>query len=502
MPETIKCKNCQAEIEITEALSTQVRSELQKQFDEDLRKREKQFAERDAKIASERAELAQAQQALKTSQAALQEELQQQLAKERDRLKADAFKLAREELTGQLQEQQTELQSVKQKLQDAQKQEMDLRKQARELEEQKREFELTLTRQLDEEREKLKAESIKIAREELTVQLNDQQAELQAIRQKLQNAQQQEMDLRKQARELEEQKREFELNLTRQLDQERVKIREAALKQADEDRQLKEAEKDKIISDMKRQIDELKRKSEQGSQQLQGEVMELGLEESLRRHFPFDGINPVPKGVHGGDVLQEIHNPTGHPCGSILWESKRTKTWSDGWLPKLRDDQRAAKAQLAILVSAELPKGVTTFCCQDGVWITSSACAISVALALREGLINVAMAKQALHGHQGKMEQLYQYLSGSEFRNRVEGIVEAYTTLREDLDKEKKQTLKRWAEREKQLDRAIAQAAGMYGDVQGIAGPSVLSIPSLSPPLLEDDSAEDEPDRKTLFKLK
>ncbi len=216
--------------------------------------------------------------------------------------------------------------------------------------------------------------------------------------------------------------------------------------------------------------------------------MELELEDLLRRHFPYDEIIPVPKGVHGGDTLQNVRDTAGCLCGSILWESKRTKAWSDAWLPKLRDDQRAAKAQIAAIVTLEMPKGLTTFASIDGVWVTSRACLFGLASALRAGLIEVAAAKRATEGRQEKMDLLYNYLSGPEFRHRVEGIVEAFMTLRQDLEIEKRAIQKIWAKREKQLDRAIANTAGLHGDLRGIVGASLPQIETLELPALSDES--------------
>ena len=297
---------------------------------------------------------------------------------------------------------------------------------------------------------------------------------------KLRAAQESELALRKERRELEEQKQSLELTVNRRLDEERTTIRESAKKEAADERQLKDAEKDKLISDLRTQIENLNRKSEQGSQQLQGEVMEIALEELLRQQFPFDEITPVPKGVHGGDVIQTVRDASGTTCGVILWESKRTKNWSDGWLPKCRDDQRAAKAQIAILTSIELPKDVSTFRHVEGVWVTSRLCAIHLAsCAFEWALSRWQQQERSVDGRNDKMEVLYTYLSGQEFRHRVEGIVEAFVTLREDLEAEKRATQRIWARREKQLERAAAQTAGMYGDLQGIIGGSLPVIEHL-----------------------
>ena len=227
------------------------------------------------------------------------------------------------------------------------------------------------------------------------------------------------------------------------------------------------------------------RRVEQGSQQLQGEVQELELETLLRAKFPRDTIEPVPKGEFGGDTLHRIIGPLGQLCGTILWESKRTKNWSDGWLVKLRDDQRAAKAEIAVIVSQVLPKGVESFGLIDGVWVTHSRFMISVAAALRHSLIEVASARLALEGQQTKTEMVYQYLTGPRFRHRVEAIVESFSSMQEDLDKEKKAITKQWAKREEQIERVMGATVGMYGDLQAIAGKSLQEIEGLELTALE-----------------
>lgn len=370
----------------------------------------------------------------------------------------------------------------------------DLRRREQAVEASKQAVDAEVQTRLAKERAKVDQDAMTKAKEAVAVEIRDKDLQLSQAKTKLEEAQKAELEVRAKARELEEQKREFDLTLARKLDEERQTIRDAAKKEAADERALKDAEKDKLIGDLTRQADDLKRKLEQGSQQTQGEVMELELEDVLRRQFPYDEIVPVPKGVHGGDVLHHVHDAGGCLCGTILWESKRTKAWSDGWLPKLRDDQRAAKAQVAILASIEMPKGITTFASVDGVWVTSRPCLLGVASALRAGLIEVAIAKRALEGRQGKMEILYNYLSGPEFRHRVEGIVESFVTLREDLEAEKRATQKMWAKREKQLDRAVANTAGFYGDLSGIIGASLPQIEKLEvPALTADETAADEP---------
>ncbi len=306
---------------------------------------------------------------------------------------------------------------------------------------------------------------------------------------KLATAQKSEAELIRKQRELDDAKRELDLTVEKRVTESQAAIESKARQRAEEETRLKMAEKDKVIADAQRQVEEMKRKMEQGSQQLQGEVQELELESILRDKFPRDTIEPVPKGQHGGDALHRVFGATGQPCGTILWESKRTKNWSDSWLTKLRDDQRAAKAEIAIIVSQVLPKGVETFDQIDGVWVTSPRCIVPVAIAIRHSLVEVAAARQAGEGQQTKMEMVYQYLAGPRFRHRIQAIVEKFGDMQEDLEKERKVMTKQWAKREEQIRGVIESTAGMYGDLQGIAGKTLQEIEGLDLRLLGDGVA-------------
>ena len=211
--------------------------------------------------------------------------------------------------------------------------------------------------------------------------------------------------------------------MTRKLDAEREKLKEEIEKRLNEQHRFKDLEKEKLIEAMKNQIEELKRKAEQGSQQLQGEVLEIELEELLNKNFPYDTIMPVPKGLRGADVIQNVCTPSGQQCGTIIWESKRTKAWSDAWIDKLKEDQREAKSDIAVIVSIALPKDMTGIGQINGVWVTDFTLAIGLAEALRVTLIEVAKTKTSAEGKSSKMEMLYEYLSGPEFRQQIEGIV-------------------------------------------------------------------------------
>lgn len=307
---------------------------------------------------------------------------------------------------------------------------------------------------------------------------------------KLAEAQKAQADLIRQKRDLDDAKRELDLTVEKRVQEGLSATRAEAKKEAEEGLKLKVMEAEQTIASMQTQIEELKRRAEQGSQQLQGEVQELELETLLRAKFPRDTIEPVPKGEFGGDTLHRIMGPLGQLCGTILWESKRTKNWSDGWLVKLRDDQRAAKAEIAIIVSQVLPKGVESFDLIEGVWVTHSRSMLSVAVALRHSLIEIASARLALEGRQTKTEMVYQYLTGPRFRHRVEAIVEAFSSMQEDLDKEKRAITKQWAKREEQIERVMGATVGMYGDLQAIAGKSLQEIEGLELKTLESDKPE------------
>ncbi|MDP6923691.1 MAG: DUF2130 domain-containing protein [Candidatus Scalindua sp.] len=322
----------------------------------------------------------------------------------------------------------------------------------------------------------------KETQESLNIKISDLSEQLEEKTKNLKEAQRQELELRKRQRELEEKEEKLELELSRKIDAERQKIIQKTSMEFEETYRLKDAEKDKQLDDMKKQIDELKRKAEQGSQQMQGEVLELELEESLKEEFPFDEIEPVAKGIKGGDIIQTVKTQSGRICGKILWETKRTKNWSDSWIQKLKDDQRDAKADLAILASETLPKGFHHFRLISGVWVTDILSAVSLALALRVVLIQVARERETQVGKKEKMEIAYNYLTGQEFRNRVEAIVESFTAMKGDLEAERRAMLKIWAKREKQIERVITNAAGMHGDLQEIAGTSLPTIKMLELP--------------------
>ena len=348
--------------------------------------------------------------------------------------------------------------------------------------------------QLKSERVRVSAEEAKKAKSAAAAELEGKNRELVDLQEvlkirdaKLAEAQKAQAELIKKQRELDDAKRELELTVEKRVQDGLSEVRSVAKREAEDGMKLRVLEKDQTIASMQQKIEELKQKAEQGSQQLQGEVQELELENMLRAKFPFDTIEPVPKGEFGGDALQRVTNQGGQSCGTILWESKRTRNWSDGWLVKLREDQRTAKAEVAVLVSQALPKGVESFDVVDGIWITSPRAALPVATVLRHTLLQVNMARAVSEGQQTKTEMVYQYLTGPRFRHRVEAIVEAFSSMQDDLDKERKVIMKQWAKRGEQIERVLGATVGMYGDLQGIAGKSLQEIDGLELPALESD---------------
>jgi len=361
-----------------------------------------------------------------------------------------------------------------------------LNERAESIEKAKQNLDQEIEQKLRSERARIGAEEAQKAKlamgtdlEQKTKEISNLQQILQEQNKKLGEAQQAQAELLRKRRELDDAKRELDLTVEKRIQAGLVAERDKAKKEAEEELKLKVMEKDQTITAMQRQIEELKRRAEQGSQQLQGEVQELQLESLLRAKFPRDTIQPVAKGDFGGDVLQRVIGPLNQICGTILWESKRTKNWSDSWLPKLRDDQRAAKADIAVILSHALPKEVETFGFLDGVWVADPKVALPVALSLRQSLIEVSAARQATQGQQTKMEMVYGYLTGPRFRQRVQALVEAFSSMKEDLDREKKTITRQWAKREEQIDRVMQATVGMYGDLQGIAGKTLQEIEGL-----------------------
>ncbi len=288
-------------------------------------------------------------------------------------------------------------------------------------------------------------------------------------------------DLNDELRKLRRKDEERDLEMKKKLLDEEEKIKIETRKSFTEEHELKDREKDKIIDDLKKSLIEAQKKAQRSSQQLQGEVLELKLEEMLKRYFSEDKIEEIKKGQRGADTKQVVIDKKGRECGTILWESKNAK-WSSSWIKKLREDQRTAKAQLGVLVGTDLPDDIETYVYREGVWIANPKMIIALSTALRFDLIHLHNEKLLNVGKNEKMEILFQYLTGTEFQHRIEAIVEAFTNLQQETEREKRWFQTKWARQEKEIRKIIDNTHGMYGDFQAVTGRALGQIKYLEEP--------------------
>ena len=334
-----------------------------------------------------------------------------------------------------------------------------------------------LQERLTREAEKSAAEARARTQAEAALQRKALEEELAEKDRRILDFQQQELALRREKKALEEARQQQELDLERKLEHERRAIHEQVLTAEAEKFKLKEAEYRKKIEDAQKANEELTRKLEQGSQQLQGEVLELDVEHTLKRGFPHDRIDEVKKGVRGADVIQTVCTPTAQVCGKIIWEAKRAEHWSDKWVQKLKDDQREAKADIAVLVTTAMPRGADeAFCEYGGVWIVSPHVVRAFAETLRFGLVECHKLRLAGSGKSEKMELLYNYLCSAQFAQRMRAVVEALECMSTDLDAEKRAMQRLWAKREMQIERASSSMLTVCGELQGIAQESLPEL--------------------------
>ena len=298
-------------------------------------------------------------------------------------------------------------------------------------------------------------------------------------------------ELMDQLRESNKARENAELEAKKTIAEEEAKIRADAEKTADERQRLKLAEKDNQLDAAKKQVEEMQRKLNQGSQQLQGEILELDLEDALKRHFRDDVVAPVAKGVNGADIIQTIKSQSGIECGIILWEIKRTKNWVAEWIPKLKADLRSAKANIPVIISEILPKELDgDIGLVDGVWVVKPKLAIVLATLLRKGLLDVGRQK-ALAANQGdKASALYGFATSHEFAQQIESMVETFQEMRMQVTKERVVFEKQWALREKQADKLLMGTANIIGSIQGHVGQS--SMPSIKGLELESGDMDEE----------
>jgi hypothetical protein len=418
-----------------------------------------------------------------------------------------------------IREKEVELTEARTRLAVAENREVDLLRQQRELTEKEQRLDLDFERRVSAATARIRDQEAKAAQERFSREADDRvrvkDEELAEAQAKLTAAASREADLLKKQRELGDRERELAVETERRVAEEVAKVREQETKLADQrtelqqgQQRLRDEEHRQTIDGLQKNITDLQRRVQQGSQQAQGEAQEVVLGDLLAAAFPTDSIEDVPKGVNGADLVQNVRGPDGRDAGSIVWESKRTRVWQDGWLPKLRDDQREAGAACAILVTQALPPDVRHFGLKDGVWVCAPSHAVPLGAAMRGSLIEVAAAKRAAEGSGQKMQVLYDYMTGTEFRNRVEGLVEAFVEMQEELISERRTTLTRWKRREKLIDRALDNITALCGDLQGIAGrqlgdllPSALDPVRVLPEPNDEEEGAEGPDDARLRHL-
>jgi hypothetical protein len=334
---------------------------------------------------------------------------------------------------------------------------------------------------LEDVRERAKADADKAAAKRHAQDLRELQDQLKDQAKALDDARQVELSLRKRELALERQQADVELTVARAIADARATLVTEIEERAAEQHRLKDTEKDRQHADMRRQIEDLKRRADQGSQQLQGEAGEEALESILRSAFPADDISGIGQGIRGADIHQVIVDSRGARSGSILWECKNARNWSDAWITKLKNDQRSLHADVAVIVTAALPKECRRFAMIDGVLVTDFACAAALAAVLRSNLLALAQARSAALRKHDTLELLYRYLSGVEFRQRVEAVVDSFAKMREELEQERRAAERTFARRAKQIDAVTFNVSGMYGDLQGMV-PSLPDLRALNPP--------------------
>lgn len=331
-----------------------------------------------------------------------------------------------------------------------------------------------------ENQEELEKELRAKIEEENKTELLDLKKSLQEKEEKVEEMRSRELELREEKRKIGEEKKEMALAIERRLDEERKKIEETTLRQASENFRLKDLEKEKVITDLKKALEEAQRKASRGDQQTQGEVLELDFEETLRVTFPGDEISPVGKGEEGADINQVVKSPRGYHCGVILWEVKRTKAWSDKWLVKLKDDLRAKKADIPVIVTTTLPKEMKSpIGLFERVWVCTYDLAIPLAILLRKDLLDIGYQKAISMQKGEKADLLYEYVTGHEFIQQVEALVEVYRELQDQIIKERISFEKSWKAREGQIRRLVISTANIYGGVQGLIGSAMPQVRGL-----------------------
>jgi hypothetical protein len=306
------------------------------------------------------------------------------------------------------------------------------------------------------------------------------------------NARKAELAAEKAKQEFELKVQGVDLEVIRKVNEQLGDLRQQAQKEADESNKQKLAEKDLLIKRLTEQAEELKRKAEQGSQRDQGEAAELELQDVISTAFPWDEVGEIKSGIRGADVLQRVKTGSDTVAGAILWERKKAQGWGGEWLAKAKDDMRREKADLVVIVSEVVPKGIEFFDCCEDVWVVTPSCVVSVAKALRAGLLETANARRTAEGRKTNAERAYDYLMGPEFVARLKGIAEPFVAMQSDLESERRAMTKHWARRQKHIERVLEAAFGMRGDIEGLAGADLPELEAIEIRALTEGEPREE----------
>lgn len=389
-------------------------------------------------------------------------------------------------------------QFVKDKEKEFQKKQEDFSRREKELLQQSQQQETNFARRLEDEKRQVQLATEQSLRKSISTDFEHKLRLLEEAHkdseEKLKASRQRELEFLKKEQELQKQTEELELSVQRKLQEERAKLskeirdlEEQRIATRETEYQLRLKELEKQLDDQKKLAEEMKRKAEQGSMQLQGEVQELALEELLRTSFPFDEVSEVGKGVKGADCIQTVRNNFGQECGKIIYESKRTQSFSADWVEKLKADMRSQGAAIAVIVTQAMPKDMNCFGERNGVWICSFAEVKALAYVLRDGVIRVFNASKSRENKGDKMHLLYDYLTSTEFSEQWKAIREGFLSMKQSIQKERDTMERLWKAREKQLEKVLLNAAHVRGSIEGIAGKDAIDVN-----LLED--TEDLPE--------
>jgi len=350
---------------------------------------------------------------------------------------------------------------------DQQREELDRQKKA--IAQQQKTIDQQVEQRLQAERKALEQEATKKAREAQAMELQALKDNAKERDDELARLKKDQLGLLDEKEKLERAKADLELETKKKLDKERKRIEEEVKLREDDAHRMKDREKDLLLEKMKEQVEDLKRKMEQGSMQVQGEVQELELRELLEDLFRHDSIEEVLTGANGADVLQVVHDRLGRRRGIIAYESKRTKAFSDKWVEKLKEDMHRHKAEIGVIVTEVMPKDMPTMGIRDGVFVCTFREVAALAQVLRQSVLRIAEVRSQEENKDDKAHQLYAYFTSAEFKRRMQVIVEGYAVMKQQLDAEKRLMQKQWAARDKQLNALVESATDLQGSILGIS---------------------------------